>query len=76
MKDYLKKLKAWEKVVQEQRDRSQEEQEKIDLREDGQSEGMDINGDGLVNGDDVHYSPDKKQNSERKEKEYHRSFRK
>lgn len=34
-----------------------------DLREDGQSEGMDVNGDGVVDANDAHYSPDKKQGS-------------
>lgn len=34
-----------------------------DLHEDGQSAGMDVNGDGVVDDGDVHYSPDRKQGS-------------
>lgn len=34
-----------------------------DLREDGLSGGMDVNGDGVVDTNDVHYSPDRKQGS-------------
>ncbi len=34
-----------------------------DLREDGQSEGMDVNGDGVVDAGDTHYSADRKQGS-------------
>ena len=34
---------------------------KDDLREDGQSQGMDVNGDGVVDAGDTHYSPDRKQ---------------
>lgn len=35
-----------------------------DLREDGESEGIDVNGDGVVDANDVHYSPDRKQGSQ------------
>ena len=37
---------------------------------------LDTNGDGIVDGEDQHYSPDKKQGSdkEKKEAEHHRSF--
>lgn len=75
MKDFLKKLKAWQNVMERQEER-REEEEKIDLREDGQSAGVDTNGDGIVDGEDQHYSPDKKQGSdkEKKEAEHHRSF--
>ena len=43
MKEFLKKLKAWQNVMERQEEK-REEEEKIDLREDGQSAGVDVNG--------------------------------
>lgn len=50
-------MRGWQSHIRER----EAEKERLDIREDGLSAGADMNGDGIVDDGDVHYSPDRKQ---------------
>lgn len=66
--DLPKDLKGWRNQARERKEKDIE-QEKLDLCEDGLSESVDVNGDGIVDDGDVHYSPDRKQDSSSEKKD-------
>lgn len=71
MKKLFETLKGWQSALEE---KEKEVEEKLDLREDGQSGGVDVNSDGVVDGEDTHYSPDKKQDARKKDSESRRGL--
>lgn len=50
-------MKGWQSHIRER----EAEKERLDIREDSLSAGMDANGDGILDDGDIHYSPDRKQ---------------
>lgn len=73
MVELPKDIKGWQKA--RERDREEKEHDRLDLREDGQSADMDVNGDGVVDANDIHYSPDKKGSEAKEEKEPEKEVR-
>lgn len=53
-------MKGWQAHIRE-REAREAEKERLDIREDSLSAGLDANGDGILDDGDVHYSPDRKQ---------------